>query len=511
MKKIAKVLLSRIVIVGVLILLQAAFLVVAIWRLSEEFVYLQPILIVLSGLCAVWVISKDDNPAYKIPWILIVMALPIFGGLFYVLFGNNKVPRALRGRVSEIYDKTKDELIANRVVTEEIESLSKHTAKQSLYISNNSFYPVYKNTETCYLSPGERMFEKLVEELEKAQHFIFMEYFIVQAGVMWDTVLEILERKAAQGVDVRMLYDDVGSLVTLPSGYYKELRKKGIKCYAFNKFRPRLQMQMNNRDHRKITVIDGYVGFTGGINLADEYINGYEKHGHWKDASIMLKGEAVWNLTVMFLQFWQYETKKGEEFSQFRPERYMPAPCESDGYVQPYADSPMDDEIVGEQVYLNIINNATEYVYINTPYLIVDNEVVTALNLAAKSGIDVRIVTPHVPDKWYVHMVTRSYYKQLLEAGVKIYEYTPGFIHSKTFVADDKVAVVGTTNLDFRSLYLHFECGVWMYRSKAVLQLKRDFLQTLECCEQMTMKKYNAIPLYKRMFAAVLRVFSPLM
>lgn len=225
----------------------------------------------------------------------------------------------------------------------------------------------------------------------------------------------------------------------------------------------------------------------------------------------MLKGEAVWNLTVMFLQFWQYETKKGEEFSQFRPERYMPAPCESDGYVQPYADSPMDDEIVGEQVYLNIINNATEYVYINTPYLIVDNEVVTALNLAAKSGIDVRIVTPHVPDKWYVHMVTRSYYKQLLEAGVKIYEYTPGFIHSKTFVADDKVAVVGTTNLDFRSLYLHFECGVWMYRSKAVLQLKKDFLQTLECCEQMTMKKYNAIPLYKRMFAAVLRVFSPLM
>ncbi|MBC3515861.1 cardiolipin synthase [Neobittarella massiliensis] len=511
MKKLLKFLLSRVVIVGLLILLQAVFFVVALWMLNEKFAYLYPFMLALSIICVIWIVGKQSNPAYKIPWIIIILALPIFGGLFYVFFGNNKVPKALRGQVEVIYEKTGDFLVSNQAVTREIQAQSKHTAKQSRYISTHSYYPVYKNTQTTYLSPGEELFAALVEELKKAEHFIFMEYFIIEEGVMFDTVMDILEEKARAGVDVRMIYDDVGSLMTVPSGYYKKIRSRGIKCYVFNEFRPRLQMQLNNRDHRKITVIDGHVGFTGGINLADEYINEKERFGHWKDASIMLKGDAVWNLSVMFLQFWQYCSKQTEDFEKFRPDYYQHRDYGFDGYVQPYADSPLDAEIVGENVYLNIISNATEYVYINTPYLIVDNETLQALSLAAKSGIDVRIVTPHIPDKWYVHMVTRSYYRTLIEAGVKIYEYTPGFIHSKTFVADDAVAVVGTTNLDFRSLYLHFECGVWMYKSRAVSQLKADYLATLKKCEQMTLQKCDSEPLPKRMLTSVLKVFSPLM
>jgi len=378
------------------------------------------------------------------------------------------------------------------------------------YLQNYSYYPLYKNTQTTYFPIGEIMFEEMLAALRSAEHFIFMEYFIVSTGTMWDQIYDVLVQKAKEGVDVRFLFDDFGSIMTVPANFVRKLRKQGVKCYAFNPVHAHLKPQMNNRDHRKILVVDGYIGFTGGINIADEYINAYEKHGHWKDGGVMLRGEAVWNLTVMFLQFWHYADKSAEDFKQFAPHHYSPG-YESDGYVLPYADSPLDDEILGEQVYLNVITNAKKYVYINTPYLIIDNEMITALCLAAKSGVDVRITTPHVPDKWYVHIVTRSYYKQLIESGVKIYEYTPGFIHSKSFVCDDTIGVVGTTNLDFRSLYLHYECGVWMYKTHAVTQLYEDYIETLQKCSQVSLDECNSINGFKRFLAASLRLFSPLM
>ena len=322
-------------------------------------------------------------------------------------------------------------------------------------------------------------------------------------------ILEILKEKAAKGVDVRLIYDDFGSVTVLPYKYYRKLESYGIKCEAFNKFIPIFSVVMNHRDHRKITVIDGHTGFTGGLNLADEYINRKERFGYWKDTGIMLKGEAVWNLTAMFLTVWNAVRPTDKDFRMFMPGRYHAKDFPSDGYVQPYGDSPLDNETVGENVYLNMINAAQKYIYMCTPYLIIDNEMITALCLAAKRGVDVRIVTPNIPDKKLVFCLTQSYYPQLLESGVNIYQFTPGFIHAKCFVCDDKFATVGTINMDYRSLYLHFECGVFLYRSSAVMQVKEDALETMEksclVTENMIQKRFPI-----RLAQALLRVLAPI-
>lgn len=307
------------------------------------------------------------------------------------------------------------------------------------------------------------------------------------------------------------MYDDAGCITTLPQDYYLTLRRLGIQAKVFNPIKPRLAMQMNNRDHRKILVIDGKVGMTGGINLADEYINQKERFGHWKDCSVMIRGEAVWNLTLMFLQFWNYDEKEKDDVFSYKPDFKVFENIHNDGYVQPYSDSPTDEENVGEYTHINMINSANRYVYATTPYLVIDNEMKTALLLAAKNGIDVRILVPHIPDKWYVFAVTRSNYKDLIEGGVKIYEYTPGFVHGKSFVVDDKMAIVGTVNMDYRSYYLHYECGVWFYRSKVVMDVKRDYLETLAKSHQVTLEECRQIRLPIRIMRAILNLFSPMM
>ncbi|MGL4344689.1 MAG: cardiolipin synthase [Cellulosilyticaceae bacterium] len=511
MKKVLKFLFSRMCIVGVLILIQAMILASVILKISDYFVYFYAFCTLLSIAAVLYILSTTANPSYKLAWTIPILIIPVFGGLFYLMFGMNNVGKRLRKQMKLVAEQSEALLVQDMEVLEEIGSQDKRILTQVNYIKDCSLFPIYRNTTTKYLSPGEVFFDKLKEELEKAEHFIFMEYFIIQEGVMWDGILEILTRKAAEGVDVRVMYDDVGTIQTLPYKYNEKLEQLGIKTAVFNEITAALSLKMNNRDHRKITVIDGHTGFTGGINLADEYINEYEKHGHWKDAALMMKGEAVWNLTLMFLQIWNFERPEKDQYDDYRPRRHHPEPFESDGYVQPYADSPLDGEVLGENVYLNIINKAKDYVYINTPYLIVDNELVTALTLAAKGGIDVRIVTPHHADKWFVHILTRAYYPQLIEAGVKVYEYTPGFIHSKTFVSDDEVGVVGTINLDFRSLYLHFECATWMYKTKAVHDMKQDFLKTLKLCQEITLEEAHHVRWYNRLIRSILRVFSPLM
>ncbi|MGU8558762.1 cardiolipin synthase [Clostridium perfringens] len=511
MEKFLKKLLSRAFIVGFLIFIQFVILMGAIWKVSEDFIYVYFLFIFISIVVFIYIVSRKDNPSYKLAWAVPVLLVPVFGGLFYLIFGGNKTSKKFRKQIKASYDETAHLLYNDRKVLDELEEQDKSIANQSRYIGDYSQFPVYKNTTTEYLTPGEVFFERLKEELKKAKHYIFMEYFIVHEGVMWDSILEILEEKVKEGVEVRFVYDDMGCLGTLPYKYNEVLEAKGIKCMVFNPFVPLLSLRMNNRDHRKITVIDGHTGFTGGINLADEYINEIVRFGHWKDASIMIKGDAVWNLTVMFLQIWNFYSERKEQYEKYYPYFHHEDEFESDGYVQPYGDSPLDDEIVGENVYLNIINKAKDYVYINTPYLIIDNELVTALTLAAKSGIDVRIVTPHIEDKWYAHIVTRAYYPQLIESGVKIYEYTPGFIHSKTFVSDDEIGIVGTINMDYRSLYLHFECGVWLYKTKSVGQIKDDFLKTLEKCQRITLEDCAKVKVPTRILRSIIRVFAPLM
>lgn len=511
MTKILKFLFSRMVIIGLLILIQLGILVFTIWKLSESFVYLYGLFSAISIFAVIYIVSTKDNPSYKLAWTIPVLLLPVFGGLFYLIFGSRRTTKKFRARMINIHNETSRYLNQDIDVLKEIEEDDKSVANQVRYLNNYAASPMYKNTTTRYLSPGEEFFEELKKELKKAKKYIFMEYFIIHEGVMWDSILEILEEKVKEGVDVRLIYDDMGCLQTLPYKYYEKLRKKGIKCLVFNPFVPFLSVIMNNRDHRKITIIDGHTAFTGGINLADEYINEIVRFGHWKDAALILKGEAVWNLTMMFLQVWKFNCGEKEDYEKYRPSvNYLEA-FESDGYVQPYGDSPLDDETVGEYVYLNIINKAKDYIYINTPYLIVDNELVTSLTLAAKSGVEVIIVTPHIEDKWYVHLVTRAYYAQLIEAGVKIYEYTPGFIHSKTFVSDDKIGVVGTINMDYRSLYLHFENGVLLYKTKSVMEIKEDFLETLKVCKEITIEDCHNIKWSNRFITAILRVFAPLL
>ncbi len=358
---------------------------------------------------------------------------------------------------------------------------------------------------------GQAYFEALLEELEKAEKFIFMEYFIIEEGQMWNSILEILKRKAKQGVEVRIIYDDFGCMMTLPKNYNKKLEEYGIKCSIFNPANPIFTVIYNNRTHRKITVIDGKVAFTGGLNLADEYINKVEKFGYWKDTGILIKGEGVWSFTTMFLNIWNFLIKSDEDYSLYKCNEFKEYENLSDGYVIPFSDSPLDKEIVSSNVYIALINNATKYVYITTPYLIIDHEMTSALCYAAKRGIDVRIITPHIPDKKVVFEVTRSNYPILIEAGVKIYEYLPGFMHAKSFVVDDLYSVIGTINLDYRSLFLHFECGIWIYNSKTIFDIKKDFLSTIEECKLITLEEATNISGLKELLRAILKVFAPLM
>lgn len=512
MNKLVKFFFSRLFVISMLIVLQVVIIAAAFYTLNDNYVYFKWTTQVLSLVIAFFILNRDTNPSTKIPWIIVVLLFPIIGALFYVMFGSVRVSRFIKKRHNKLIDSTAhyypecDELLYKML------KMNPQVGKEAQYIKNSSSMSVYQKTSTEYYPTGEDFFEALIREMKKAKKFLFMEYFIVNEGKMWDTILDIMVEKAASGVEVRMMYDDLGSISTLPGNYKKKLEDLGIKCTVFNPYRARLSVSLQNRDHRKITVIDGHTAFTGGCNLADEYINEYEKHGHWKDSAVMIKGPAVWNLTMLFLQSWNFFNPTDSDYSKYkRPDDKMPPIPNAKGFVQPYGDSPFNNELISEYVYMNFINTADRYLYITTPYLIVDNEMVTALILAAKSGVDVRIMTPHVPDKWYVHLISQSYYSTLIKYGVRVFEYTPGFIHAKTMVSDDIQCIVGTINMDFRSLYHHFECGVFMYETTAVAQVKNDFLDTQIHCTEITAQDCKNVPLAKRFLRGLLRFFAPLM
>lgn len=511
MKKVFKLLFHRAFFIGLAILIQLAALTIMIYRFQQYFVYFYGFSTFISLVVVILIANGGSKPGYKVAWIIAILLFPIFGGLFYLMFGGSSLSKRVRRKMNVITVKMSEALATSNDVLSNLKASNADAGLQASYLQNYAFCPPYEQTYTEYLASGEAKFDRLVQELKKAEKFIFLEYFIVEEGIMWDTILEILAAKAKEGVDVRLIYDDLGSIFKLPYQYDKKLEAMGIKCSVFNPFVPVVSSRFNNRDHRKIVVIDGHTGFTGGVNLADEYINAFDKLGHWKDTAIMLKGDAVYSLTVMFLSMWDYLRGIKEDYTEYRPDRYLTEELETDGIVQPFSDNPLDDEAIGETVYLNMITRAKRYIYITTPYLIIDSEMRTALTTAAKQGIDVRIITPHIPDKWYVHAVTRGNYGALLEAGVKIYEYTPGFIHSKTFVVDDEYAVVGTINLDYRSLYLHFECGVWLHNTSSIAQMKKDFLDCLLVSQEMRLEQQKEIAWYRKIGRALLSLFSPLM
>lgn len=510
MQKIFKRIFNRIVIFGLALIVQLIWSMVFIIRLSTYSAYVSAVLTLFSVIAVVWVINKDENPVYKLAWVVPILVAPLFGGLLYLMVGNKKPTRKMRRKMESVEKKTKGCFDRDISVLPQLEQENAYAAGQMRYTENELKYPAYAHTETKYYELGDTMFPDILEALKQAEHFIFMEYFIIGEGRMWGSILEILEQKAKEGVEVRLIYDDMGCVSLLPMGYDRYLERKGIKCMAFNPFVPIWSLAMNHRDHRKILVIDGHTAFSGGVNLADEYINEKVRFGHWKDTGFRLKGEAVWSYTVMFLRMWYAFRHEEEDYSSYRPKVYHPEPFMSDGYVQPYGDSPLDSEVAGENIYLNILNQARRYVYIFTPYLIIDNEMQTALCLAAKRGVDVRLVLPGIPDKKVIYQLSRSTYPPLLRGGVRIYEYTPGFLHAKSYVCDDEIAVAGTINMDYRSLYLHFECGTYFYKTSLVKHLKEDACRTMEQSREVHMSDTRQ-GFFGGLLCAVLRLFAPLL
>ncbi len=494
-----------------LILVLLAVQVLLLWRVFTSLQYVKYIYAALQVLYVVLIlhlVNKSSNPAIKITWILLVVLAPPVGVFLYLFVEMDWGHRVLNRRLSELVRKTSGMLPDQSALRERLRETDPALGSMADYMWANGYFDIYRNTDAEYLPSGEAAMEAILRELDRAEKFIFMEFFIIDEGVMWGRILKKLEEKVAQGVEVRVLYDGTCALFRLPYRYPRMLEALGIKCKMFSPLRPLVSTHYNNRDHRKILVVDGRAAFTGGVNLADEYINAKTLYGHWKDAGVMLHGDAVKAFTLMFLQMWNID-ERTENFG-----KYLSAPCPlvpARGYVLPYGDSPLDEERVGEMVYLDILSRATRYVHIMTPYLILDNEMITALTFAAKRGVDVAIVLPHIPDKRYAFALAKTHYSQLLQAGVRILEYTPGFVHAKTFVSDDLKAVVGTINLDYRSLYLHFECAAYLYDSPAVADVERDFQSTAALCREITLKDVARIPLLTRLAGWLLKVLAPLM
>jgi len=510
LKKLNRI--NRLYIVGLMILVQFFFIFAAIIEFSEYFSIYYGLMTALSVGFVLRIIHSRQSMAYKLAWIVVILLFPLFGVAVYIIFCGNRISEATRTRMSSITTITESAADRNGDVTEALTACDRDAAKQSEYIRTTSLCPPYRETETTYYASGEEMFEPFLQELEAAKRYIFMEYFIVDYGEMWDRIHEVLRRKVAAGVDVRLIYDDMGCITTLDKKFPKQLEAEGIKCRVFHKFIPILSAHQNNRDHRKICVIDGVCAFTGGLNLADEYINAVERFGYWKDTAVRLKGRAAWSFTVMFLTMWDYLTmqkrRPDECYADYRPSPEEYRAYGGNGFVQPYTDNPLDGEPVGENVYLGMIAAARDYVWIMTPYLIIDEPMEQALCRAAKSGVDVRIVTPGIPDKKVVYETTKSYYPNLIAHGVKIYEFTPGFLHAKTFLCDGHYATVGSVNLDYRSLYLHFECGVWMYNPDCISAIRKDFEETFERSARVTEETCS---LARRLYRGILELIAPLM
>lgn len=503
-----KFLFQRVVMVSLSILAQLGFFALFLWRFQDQYEVIYVLLLLITIGVMLAIVSKSTHPAYKIAWLVPILVFPVFGGLFYLMLGGNRLSRRQRRKMHGVEQNLRRNLPQDESLMETISQRDTDAYMHAAYIRRVAGCPVYDQTRTEYFPLGDEAFPRMLEELKKAEKYIFLEYFIIGTGKLWDGVLEILKEKAAAGLDVRVMYDDFGCIQLLPANYRKTLESYGIKCCVFGPFIPVASARLNNRDHRKLMIVDGKVAFTGGMNLADEYINEKVRFGHWKDNAILLEGKAVWSMTVMFLSLWDYVTGGRDSIPDYIPPEPVVEGC---GWVQPYTDNPLDDEPVGGSVYMNLISRADRYVHIMTPYLIIDYGMTQALTKAAKAGVEVVIITPHVPDKWYVHAVTRAHYEQLVKGGVKIYEYMPGFIHSKVFSVDGRYATVGTVNLDYRSLYLHFENGVVLYDADCVDDVERDFQHTLTICKEVTPEQCRATSIPVRIIRSLLRVFAPLM
>ena len=506
-KGILRVLFSRFLIIALLLCLQLVLMFALFKWLGDYFPHFSAVMSVFSVGMVIYLFNCRMDSTAKLTWMWVITLLPLPGTIFLYFTQKNFGHRKVKARVEELIQQTQHELPQDPEVLEALEHDESDTEDLSHYLNRSGCFPIYMHTETRFFPSGETKFAAMLEELEKAEKFIFLEYFIIEEGYMWGKILEVLIRKAKAGVDVRVMYDGMCEMAQLPGGYSKLLEQQGIHAKPFAPIMPLVSSHYNYRDHRKILVIDGKVAFNGGVNLADEYINHIERFGHWKDTAVMLRGPAVQSFTLLFLQMWNLT----EEKPDFSP-CHVPAPVtEAKGIVMPYGDCPLDDDKVGETVYMDILNRASSYVHIMTPYLILDGELEAALAFAAQRGIDVKIILPGIPDKKAAYALAKSHYAALTDAGVKIYEYTPGFVHAKIFVSDDEKAVVGTINLDYRSLYHHFECATFLYKTDCIGDIEKDFQETLAKCKLVTSESIRNESLAYKIGGALMKFIAPLM
>ena len=457
--------------------------------------------------CVIHIIACDEAPDYKIPWLLVVLIVPVAGFMLYFLFGSRKLQRKFIRRLEAVRQKTYS--ARTEELTKALASANTAIRTDARMLCKIADSNLFTNTTQLYFPLGEDMHKQLIADLETAEKFIFMDYFIIEEGIFWNSILEILKQKAAAGVEVRVIYDDIGCMMTLPGNYDKLLRGFGIDALPFSKLKGNADSEFNNRSHRKITVIDGKIGYTGGVNIADEYINEKVVYGHWKDVGLRLEGEAVRELTRLFLVDYGINVKKlPEPKHDYFPEYSVQA----EGYLIPFGDGPKPiyDRRVGKSVIENMLNHATRYFYAMTPYLILDEALCQAVENAALRGVQVKLILPGVPDKWIVKELACSHYERLMKAGVEIYEYTPGFVHAKVYLSDDETAMVGTINMDHRSLIHNFENGVWMYRCDSIPAIKADFMDTFHKCVRIDESKINW-HFMRRFIRSVAKVFAPLM
>ena len=500
---------SRFFLIFILLVLQVLLVATFYIWLNRYLSWFSAVLAVFTLAMVIYLFNNSMDATAKLTWMFLIAILPIPGAAMLWFTQRNFIHRKLTDRVNELIGDTKDSIAQRPEVTDALQNDGSGTDDLCTYLARSGCFPAFDMTEVIYFPSGEAKFAALLTELEKAERSIFMEYFIIEEGYMWGKILQILIEKAKAGLDVRVMYDGMCEVTTLPVNYWKRLEEHGIRAKAFSPIRPVVSSHYNYRDHRKILVIDGKVAFNGGVNLADEYINRRERFGHWKDTALMLRGDAAKAFTLMFLQMWNIDEKEPDLICF--PENISDTPIETDGYVIPYGDSPLDHDKVGEMVYMDILNRADRYVHVMTPYLILDGELETALKYAAQRGIDVKLILPGIPDKKIAYAFAKAHYRSLTEAGVRIYEYTPGFVHAKVFVSDDCKAVTGTINLDYRSLYHHFECATYLYKVPCIADIEQDFQQTLAECREVTAESIRHEKLMYKLIGSLMRFLAPLL
>lgn len=508
---VTRIITGRIFSILPAIVLQAIIIFAIVEWLAPFATLFYSVLSVLSALFVLFLISKRDEGAYKMLWLLVMFVAPLPGAFMYLLYGNKRTGKALEQRIKSIADSIPLELNDDAETQELLRQDDKRVAQTFAYVKKITGFPVLRNDTAVYFPVGELLFEQMMAALKEAKRYVFIEYFIVQEGVLWESMVNVMEQKVQEGVDIRVLYDDIGSIGTFSARNRASLMKKGIKCEKFNPLIV-LSGALNNRDHRKIMVVDGTVAFSGGINLADEYINEEHPFGHWKDIGFRITGDAVRSYAYMFIEFWNASSQNkitkdltGSDFAETRVTEME----NFDGYVQPYYDSPNREEAASNNLYIDLLGQSKEYAWFYTPYLLLGDGLREAFVRAAKRGVDVRIVMPGIPDKKPVYRMSRSYYEELLEAGVRIFEYTPGFVHAKASLADDCIGSIGTVNLDYRSLYLHYECNALFYKASLLSDLKKDFTESMHVSRERTLADENN-GLIHEIIDGVMRIFAPL-